>query len=297
MRPARHATPYGRAACRWAVLLLPALWLATPVQAQLVPSLAAFQFSNGVHPTFDATFESTSERDVSRFWYNELKAASMRVTNKKEMVGYAARIPAASTDTLQVLIAVERSKAFQSTTVHIAFFTRIGYIGPDSPERELGGCMEWVRQRMVSLQRQLAQTAVAAGQRDLGNLSRQLDMLQREEQRMENSLRRTRQRMEQAAKDSTQSAEQLAQLAMAPDTAGTDSATRAAQDKQRRKDLARWQDRSKRSAYTKQDMQQKEQDLQWALKKSKEDQAAKQAQVERQEAVVRDLREKMQAIR
>lgn len=114
---------------------------------------------------------------------------------------------------------------------------------------------------------------------------------------MENSLRRTRQRMEQAAKDSTQSAEQLAQLAMAPDTAGTDSATRAAQDKQRRKDLARWQDRSKRSAYTKQDMQQKEQDLQWALKKSKEDQAAKQAQVERQEAVVRDLREKMQAIR
>lgn len=292
----RHTTP-GRSAFGWAAPVLFTLLLAAPVHAQLVPGLAAFQFSNGVHPTFDATFDNASEREVSRFWLGELKAISMRVTNKKEMVGHAARIPAASTDTLQVLIAMERSKALQSTTVHIAFFTTRGYVGPDSPDRERTGCSEWVRQRMVILQRQLAQTAVAAGQRELDNLGRQLDMLRREAQRAQNGIHRAGQRMAQAGKDSAQAVQQLAQLATSGDTTTMDSTAVAAQEKQRKKDLDRWRDRAERSVSTMQAMQKRVQELQWALKRNKDDQAAKQAEVARQEAAVKELREKMQAIR
>ncbi len=282
---------------RWGVLplLLTAMaW--TGLRAQVQPTMAAFQFSNGVHPTFDATFPDADERMVSRFWQNELKAISMRVTNKKEMVGHVARIPTASPDTLQVLIAVEKPKGLQRAVAHIAFFTTSGYVGPDSPQREQDGCLEWVRQRMVILQRQVAQAAVDEGQRELDGLNRQLTMLQREEQRMESGLHRARQRMYQAVQDSTQAAARTAELQAPVDTSGMDSTTNAAREKQRAKDLARWQDRSKRSAHTRQDMQQRVQDLQWALKKSKEDQAAKQAQVSRQETVVRELQERVQAI-
>lgn len=293
--PALHAAPPVR--FRWMLPAIAGLLAVMPARAQYAPSMAAFQFSNGVHPTFDAVFPTTDDRTVARFWQDELKAISMRVTNKKELVGHVARIPAASPDTLQVLIAVERNKGAQQTVAHIAIFTTAGYVGPDSPERELGGCMDWVKQRTVTLQRQVAQAGITNGQRDLDHLNRGLDMLRREEQRADNSLHRARQRIEQATKDSTQAREQLALLDAPADTAGLDSTAMAAREKQRRKDLARWQDRADRSARTKQDMRKKVEDLQWALKKNKDDQAAKEQEVQRQEAVVRELREKMEAIR
>ncbi|MBS1938901.1 MAG: hypothetical protein JST98_01015 [Bacteroidetes bacterium] len=285
--------------CASAPFLAAALALllaAGQTRAQVAPSMGAFQFSTGVHPTFDAAFEDASTREVERFWQNELKAISMKVSGRKELTGHAARIPAASPDTLQVLLAVEKPKGGLYTTAHIAFLTTSGYVSPDSREREVAACTEWVRQRMVTLQRQLAQAALDRGQRQLDDNNRQLDQLKREGQRAQDNLRRSQQRIEQAVLDSAEAARQLRQLS-APDSASqADSATAALRNKQVRKEQATWQDRAKRAAYAKQGLEKRVKDLQWAIRKNGEDQAGKQAAIERQQAVVKQLQEKLQAI-
>lgn len=276
-------------------LITALLALATPLLAQDAPTFGAFQFSNGVHPTVDAVFEQASGREVERFWQGELKGISVKVTNKKELIGHAARIPTASPDTLQVLVAVEKPKGSQYTTAHLAFLTTAGYVGPDSPERERDGCAEWVRQRTTVLRHQLAQAEVDKQQRQLDNLNRDLDMLRREQQRAEDNIRRSQQRIDQSVKDSTEASQQLAAPAVAAAT--TDSAAQAAAAKQHAKEMAKWEDRRKRAERTHTSMVKRIQDLQWSLKKNSDDQVAKQAQIASQEAAVKSAQEKLQAIR
>lgn len=280
------------------VLAVALSWACLPMaSAQGEVVLGAHQFSNGVHPTFDAVFEDPGGRTVTRFWLNELKGISMKVTNRKEMTGAVARIPSASPDTMRVQIAVERARGgMPYTSVHVAFFTTTGYVGPDSPERELNGCQEWMRQRSLILRRQLAQEAVDQGERRLTQLERQLDMLRREEQRAGHNIRRTQQRMEDADRTKAEAEERLQQLQAATDTTGLDSAALATADKERGKQERLWQDRSRRSTYTKQGLEKKLQDLQWELTKNGKEQVAKQAEIEQQQATVAELRERLRSV-
>lgn len=273
-----------------------AVAVATGAWAQEAVMPGSYQFSNGVHPTFDAVFDDPGGREVARFWLGELKGVSMKVTNRKEMVGAVARIPSASADTMRILVAVDKPRRGSLTTAHIAFFTTSGYVGPDSPRREQDGCLEWVRQRALALRRQLAQDAVDQGERQLSILERQLDMLRREKQRAENNIRRTEQRIEEADRTKAEAEAQLEQLRTATDTTGLDSAVTAAPDKNRQKQERLWQDRSRRSIYTKQGMEKKLQDLQWELTKNGKEQVVKQGEIDRQRSVVDGLREKLQSV-
>ncbi len=264
------------------------------LQAQSVPGISAYQFSNGVHPTLDATFENASEKDVSSFWQNELKSISMKVTNKKELIGATARIPSASADTMRILIAVEKPKGGLYTTAHIAFLTPNGYVGPDSPERELNGCRDWVQQRTVILRRQLAQAELDKAKRDLENLTRQLDMLKREKQRAENGILKSQQRGEQAVRDKQELEGQLKGMADPIRETGADSTEQAQLEKERSKDLRKTESKATRASKTTQAMEKKVQDLQWAIKKNEEDQVAKQSEIDRQQQLVNGLQEKLQ---
>src|SRR5690606_20372116 len=189
--PLRGTFQAGRALL---LLLIPVLLSTEDLRGQSAPVVSAFQFSDGVHPTLDATFENASTSEVVAFWRNELKAISVKVTNKKELIASGARIPSASTDTLRIYIAVEKPKGALWATAHMAFRTTSGFVGPDAPERELNGCTEWVQQRTVILRRKLAQAEVDQAQRTLVNLTRQLDMLKREKQRAENGILKAQQR-------------------------------------------------------------------------------------------------------
>lgn len=278
-----------------------AAWLALALipgaKAQGDVAQGAFQFSNGVHPTYDAVFEDPGGRAVTRFWLEEVKGISMKVANRKEIIGMVARIPSASPDTMRIMVAIEKPRGNGLyTTAHIAFFTTNGYVGPDSPQREQDGCLEWVRQRALLLRRQLAQEAVATGERQLAVLERQLDMLKREEQRAQNNIRRANQRMEEADRTKAEAEEQLQRLQAPADTLGADSADRAAMDRDRQKQERLWRDRSKRSTYTRQGLEKKLQDLQWELEKNSREQTDKQAAIQRQQATVEELREKLRAV-
>lgn len=294
---ARPALPRPAPLLRGAALLVLAwLLLPAPLLRAQAPTPSAFQFSDGVHPTLDATFENASTSQVTAFWRNELKAISVKVTNRKELIGSGARIPSASPDTLRIYIAVEKPKGALWATAHIAFQAPSGFVGPDSPERELNGCTEWARQRTVILRRQLAQAEVDQAQRTLGNLERQLDMLKREKQRAENGILKAQQRGEQAARDQQELEGHLQDAASATPEAGIDSTEQAGLEKQRQKDLLRMESRATRSSRTAQAMEKRVQDLQWAIKKNEEDQVAKQQAIERQQLLVNELQEKLRAI-
>lgn len=277
------------------ILFLPLLTSA-PVRAQSAPGMSAYQFSNGVHPTFDATFEDAKERDVEAFWRNELKSISVKVLNKKELVGAAARIPAASPDTLRILIAVDRPKGGLYSTAHIAILSTAGYVGPDSPQRELNGCMQWVQQRTVTLRKQFAQAALDLDRRDLDRLRQDLDLLKREKSRAESGMQKAQQRSEQAVRDKEESERELGALDAAAATAKADSTSDPNAEKARLKQQDKLRDKAKRATKTAQDMEKRTTDLQWAIKQNEKDQVTKQEAIDRQQAVVNGSLEKLQSI-
>ncbi len=277
-------------------ILIITLLASAPVQAQSAPGISAYQFSDGVHPTFDATFENAKERDVEAFWRNELKSISVKVTNKKELIGAAARIPSASPDTLRILIAVDRPKGGLYTSAHIAFLSTAGYVGPDSPERELSGCTQWVQQRTVTLRQQFAQAALELGQRDLDRLQQDLDLLKREKDRAEKSLGKTQQRGEQAVRNKEELEKQVGGMDAAGANVKADTTSDPNEEKDRLKQLNKLRDKAARAAKTAQEMVKKTMDLQWAIQQNAKDQVSKQEAIDRQQTVVNGLKEKLQAI-
>lgn len=282
-------------------LLVPALLLLTllpwaAVHAQSTPGMSAYQFSDGVHPTFEATFEDAKEREVEAFWRDRLKSISVKVTKKRELVGAAARIPAASPDTMRILIAVDRPKGGLYTTAHVAFLTTAGYVGPDSPAREHNGCAQWVGLHTMALKKQFAQAALDLGRRDLDRLQRDLDMLKREKERAENSLRKAQQRGEQAARSREALEKELGRADTAATSAMADSTKAANAERDRLREQHKLRDKAGRDAKTAQDMEKKAKDLQWAIKRNEKDQVTKQEAIDRQHTVVNGLLEKLQAI-
>lgn len=283
-------------------LLLPFLIAAPAVAQPVTVDMGSCQFSNGVHPTFDVRFEGTDARTVEAFWKTELKAISTAVTNKKELIGVAARIPAVSPDTLRLLVKAEQPKGTTTVTAHVAILTTNGFVGPDAPERELTASQAYVQQRSVALQRQLAQAALEKGERDLGRLKGELDMLVREKARAENTIAKTKEKDEQAAKDKEATDQELAKLgpeleAMQQEQAATPTEEGAKELKGRQKDQVKLQDRSRRLAESSVSAKKKVTDLEWRIKKNLEDQALKQQAVEKQQGVVEELRNKLASIR
>ncbi len=263
--------------------------------AQTTPTMGAFQFSDGVHSTFEATFPDAETSTVVSFWKSELKFTSVKVLDKKEMIGQAARIPAATSDTVRILIKVDKPKGATAVMVHIAILTTSGFVAPDSPKRVLDGCTAWVQQRTVTLQKQIAQKVVDAGQSELSRQQDKLSGLQRDNTRAQNSLLKTAQKSEQATQDKATADKQLDQL-NADTSLPADSAAAVKSEKDRKKQLAKLQDRIARLGHTIDSAKKKTDDLNWAIKQNLQEQAAQQLVLDKQQAVVNDLLQKLQAI-
>jgi hypothetical protein len=265
------------------------------LHAQTEPSTGAAQFSDGVHPTFDAVFPEADARTVENFWRDQLRSISIKVTNKKELVGATARIPSATPDTLRILIKVEKPKGALFATAHIAFLSTEGYVAPDSPQRLREGCAAWVQQGSLTLRKQLAQKVLDDAQRELDRQQQRLEGLKRDQARAEDGIRKAADRSERATADKAKAEQELAAMA-ADTTASLDSLAAIKAAKVRTKEEARLRDRIKRAGSTVENAKKKTEDLQWALKKNAEDQVAQQQAVERQQAEVKKRREELEAI-
>lgn len=265
-------------------------------QEAFAPVMGAYQYSNGVHPVVTAVFPNADLRTVQRFWKDQLRSISTKVLDKKELIGEAARIPSASSDTMRILIQSEQGRGAQDVMTHIAFHTNIGYVAPDSPERELKGCTEWVRSNSVALLKQVAQKNLDLGQRDLDREQRKLNDLQRDLQRTEGNLRITEQRGELARIEKAEM-DSLLSLPTMPIKTATDSVAATDELKQLAKERGKQEDRSKRADRTAASMAKKAEDLRWSIKTNKEDQVKQEEVVAKQQEVVNGLKRDLDTIR
>lgn len=265
-------------------------------QEPFTPVMGAYQYSNGVHPVITAVFPGAELRTVNSFWKEQLRSISTKVLDKKELIGEAARIPSASSDTLRILIKSEQGRGAKDVVTHIAFLTNKGYVAPDSPEREVKGCTEWVRASSVDLLKQVARQNLEVGQRDLEREQQKLDMLKRDLQRTEENLRKAQQRGE-AAKNEKAEMDSMLALPTIPIKTATDSIDATEELKQQAKDRARQSERSDRAERTGTAMTKKEDDLRWTIKKNKEDQVKQVDAVTKQQEVVNGLKRDLDAVR
>ena len=264
-------------------------------QVQTAPTIGAFQFSDGVHSCFDAVYE-LDLRAVEGFWRDELKAISVKVSSGKELVAHAARIPSVSADTLRIFLRVERPKGSAFTTVHIAFHTIHGFVGPDSPKREVDACSDFVKQRSVILNRRFAQVEFDQGQSKLKQLMRDMDLLKREKDRADQSILSAQQRDQKAIADKAKAIAELEQLKASPVNDDLDSTAQVREQKDRMNDEKRLQKQADKATRSSERSAKQVEAKQWAIKQNEAEQLAKQTEIDRQQLFVQELEEKLKAI-
>ncbi len=283
--------------------LLLILALATVgARAQSSVQVASFSFSSGIHPTLSFQFEGTDAKYVESWWKDELKRVSQDVSNKKEVVGAAALLPQISPDTVRVLVKAEQRKGMPFAMAHVAILTRDGWVGPASNAQVFEGAKTYVQQQSTLLRRQLAQQELTQGERGLVRLNGELNNLKREKERAEAGIEKAKQRSAEAVQEQERLAKEQDELALKVAEQRKDNAEETSAEGEKAladllKQEARLQDKRRKAGEDEVNQKKKSEELVWEVKQNEEAQVRKAAEVARQEQLVKQLREKLEAIR
>lgn len=271
------------------------------MQAQTNVGNGSYGFSDGVHPTFSVVLEGTDARTVEGFWRDELKRISEDVSSKKEIVASGALIPQVSPDTVRVLVKAEQRKGSPMLTAHVAIRTREGWLGPDADAKVYDAAERYVSERTTALRRHLAQEALDAGTKQLARLQSELSGLAREQERMEGQIKKSNERAEDAVNEQEHARKEIADLEPRIVEQRATNATAPSEENDKAladlmKQQARLNDKLRRAQDEERSMKKRADELAWDVKKNVEDQGRKSKEVSAQEAVVKDLRAKLEAI-
>lgn len=283
--------------------LLLILALATVgARAQSSVQVASFSFSSGIHPTLSFQFEGADAKYVESWWKDELKRVSQDVSNKKEVVGAAALLPQISPDTVRVLVKAEQRKGMPFAMAHVAILTRDGWVGPASNAQVFEGAKTYVQQQSTLLRRQLAQQELTQGERGLVRLNGELNNLKREKERAEAGIEKAKQRSAEAVQEQERLAKEQDELALKVAEQRKDNAEETSAEGEKAladllKQEARLQDKRRKAGEDEVNQKKKSEELVWEVKQNEEAQVRKAAEVARQEQLVKQLREKLEAIR
>lgn len=283
--------------------LLLILALATVgARAQSSVQVASFSFSSGIHPTLSFQFEGADAKYVESWWKDELKRVSQDVSNKKEVVGAAALLPQISPDTVRVLVKAEQRKGMPFAMAHVAILTRDGWVGPASNAQVFEGAKTYVQQQSTLLRRQLAQQELTQGERGLDRLNGELNNLKREKERAEAGIEKAKQRSAEAVQEQERLAKEQDELALKVAEQRKDNAEETSAEGEKAladllKQEARLQDKRRKAGEDEVNQKKKSEELVWEVKQNEEAQVRKAAEVARQEQLVKQLREKLEAIR
>lgn len=162
--------------------------LAALVQAQTEVRNTTFAYSGGVYPAFSVVFADIDAGDVEKYMRERLKPISLELGGKKEVMSIGTRIPAVSADTMRVFVKAEQAGKGGDVTTHVAFRLNNAFVGPESAEKELAGCREWVYQQAVMLKKNIAQEKAEEEQKQLDRLQADLADLIKDKARLENAL-------------------------------------------------------------------------------------------------------------
>jgi hypothetical protein len=278
-----------------------ALITAPAALAQTTVSHGSYGFSDGIHPTFDFTFEGTDAKYVEAFWRDELKRISRDVTSRKEVIAGGALLPQVSPDTVRVLVKAEQRKGAKPLTAHVAILTTRGYLGPTGEAGAVAAAMAFVQQHSTALRRQLVQQELTDAEKGLARLRNELADLQREKERTGTSIEKCGQRGAGAVKEQERTKEELEELDKRVETKRNEVAASPSEEGTKElnallKERTRTQERNRKAMELEHDMKKKVEDLTFAVRKNMEDQGRRQEEVARQEVLVTSLREKLAAI-
>jgi len=281
--------------------ILLALITAPSVHPQPTVTLGSRGFSDGVHPTFDFTFEGTDVKYVEGYWRDELKKISRDVTSRKEVTGGGALIPQVSPDTVRVQVKAEQRKGAQLLTAHVAILTTQGYLGPTGEARAVAAATTFVQQHSTALRRQLVQQELAGAEKGLARLRLELSALQREKERAGSSIEKCGQRGAGAVTEQERTKAELEELDKRVGSKRNEVTASPSEEGTKElnvllKERTRIQERNRKAMELEHDMKKKVEDLSFTIRKNTEDQGRKQEEIARQEMLVTSLQEKLTAI-
>ncbi len=270
-------------------------------QEHTVTEHRSYAFSDGVHPTIVVVHADADLRTVEDHWRGVLKGVSRKVSGRREIIGMTALIPEITTDTVRVLVKGEQPRGVPSVTLHVAFLTTHGYLGPGSDSLMVRGAREFVRRHALALRMGLATKAVSDAERTLSRLRRELGMLVREKERAEG------QRGKSILRDSSAVADQVrlaAEITSAEASVGAKrEAMRADHTVESEKELKmlvkqrdKLQARHASAIRSMETARKRTTSLEESIRRNQEAQVAKEAALVQQEAHLEELRARREAI-
>jgi len=183
------------------LLTLVLLGLTLHTAAQTEVTFGSRKFSTGLQPAFMVRFPGSERGDVEAWFKRSLKDISAEVRDRKEVVATGARIPAATGDTLSILLAVDQRSKNDDAVAYIAFRIAGDFVNSDSEQRRIDGCRAFVYDQAVAYKKHVAAEQLEAAERDLRGAQGKLEEMQRDQKRYELGIEKNTERSADAAKD------------------------------------------------------------------------------------------------
>jgi len=191
------------------LLSLLALGLSLCATAQTEVTFGSRKFSTGLQPAFMVRFPGADRSDVEAWFKRSLKDISADVRDKKEVIATGARIPAATGDTLSVMLAVDQRSKNDDAVAHLAFRIAGDFVNSDSEQRRIDGCRAFVYDQAVAYKKHVAAEQLEAAERDLRGARAKLEEMQRDQKRCELGIAKNNERSADAASDKEKAVEDL----------------------------------------------------------------------------------------
>lgn len=191
------------------LLSLLALGLSLCTAAQTEVTFGSRKFSTGLQPAFMVRFPGADRGDVEAWFKRSLKDISADVRDKKEIIATGARIPAATGDTLAVLLTVDQRSKNDDAVAYLAFRIAGDFVNSDSEQRRIDGCRAFVYDQAVAYKKHVAAEQLEAAERDLRGARAKLEEMQRDQKRYELGIAKNNERSTDAASDKEKATEDL----------------------------------------------------------------------------------------
>lgn len=209
MNEARPARALLKSPAMKHLLSLVALSLSLFATAQTEVTFGSRKFSTGLQPAFTVRFPGADRADVEAWFKRSLKDISADVRDKKEITATGTRIPAATGDTLAVLLAVDQRAKNDDAVAYLAFRIAGSFVNSDSEQRRIDVCRAFVYDQAVAYKKHVAGELLEAAERDLRGAKSKLEEMLRDQKRYELGIEKNTERSADAAKDKEKAVEDL----------------------------------------------------------------------------------------
>lgn len=276
-------------------LFLPGLLAALTAPAQTRVHQTTFTFSDGAHPTFMVEFEDADAGNVENWYKSQMKDISRDVESKKEIRATGARVPDIAPDTITVLCKAEKPRKGLPVALHLAFKVNGGWVAGSSDKRQAEAAHDFAYTKAVALKKHVLQLKLEDAEKTLGRYQAELATLEKDHGRYIEGIEKNRTKGTEAAADKVQAeadlgSNNLSVQAKQNEVSAAPSETNTKELQDLLKDQAKIKDRIERLGTDAVNAEKKIKDLEQAIEKNLADQEAKRATIEKQTAVVEELR-------